>query len=101
MTRGYVAFPKSRQFVIKTSGNTDWVSVQLVFVAIYMKIHNNPWSRTKKQLEKIAKIISLDPLLLARLSEPDRIVEVSLPLQKDNGEVASITGYRVQHNNLL
>src|SRR5258708_15342382 len=63
--------------------------------------NNNPWLRAKKQLEKVAKTITLNPLLFARLSEPDRVIEVSLPLQRDNGEIATFIGYRVQHNNIL
>src|SRR5258708_7500433 len=63
-------------------------------------ITDNPWERAKKQLQKVANLLSLDALLLAELSEPHRIVEVSLPLRKENGEVIVLTGYRVQHNNL-
>lgn len=62
---------------------------------------NNPWQRAQRQLEKISKLLNLPPLLYARLSEPDRIVSVSLPLQMDNGKVQIFQGYRVQHNNVL
>lgn len=34
------------------------------------------------------------------LSNPDRVIEVALPLQMDRGNVAVFTGYRVQHNNI-
>lgn len=59
----------------------------------------NPWERAKNQLKKISKIISLDPLLTASLLEPDRIVEVSIPMVMDNGSIKTFTGFRVQHNN--
>lgn len=58
----------------------------------------NPWNQAKKQLEKTAKQINLDPLTYAHLSEPEKIIEVNLPLRKDNGKVTTIKGYRVQHN---
>lgn len=58
------------------------------------------WERAIKQLNQAAKLVSLDPLTLARLSEPDRIIEVSLPLKKDDGKVEIFKGYRVQHNNI-
>lgn len=61
----------------------------------------NPWHRAQKHLQKAGKRLSLDPLLLAQLSEPERIIEVSLPLAKDNNQVELITGYRVQHSNIL
>ncbi len=62
---------------------------------------NNPWERAKKQLEKIAAIITLDPFIIKALAEPHRIIEVSLPLILDNGTIQRYTGYRVQHDNTL
>ena len=56
---------------------------------------SNVWKRTQEQLKKIAQKINLNPDLLTRLLEPDRIVEVNLPFKN-----ANIKGYRVQHNNI-
>lgn len=63
-------------------------------------MQNNPWERAQKQLEKAASHLSLPPLLLAKLQHPDRVVEVSVPLALDNGDVRVYQGFRVQHNNL-
>ncbi|MEK7093279.1 MAG: Glu/Leu/Phe/Val dehydrogenase [Patescibacteria group bacterium] len=60
----------------------------------------NPWETAQAQLQKAAQSLSLDPLLLARLSQPDRVVEVSLPLRMDDGSVRVFSGFRVQHNNI-
>lgn len=59
---------------------------------------DNPWERAKKQLAKTASLLKTDKLFTTSLSQPDRIVEVSLPMVMDNGSVATFTGYRVQHN---
>ncbi len=67
-------------------------------------MHNdkeNPWKRAQQKLRHIAKLIQLDPLLLADLEEPERIITVSLPIKRDDGTVTTFTGYRVQHNNVL
>jgi glutamate dehydrogenase len=61
---------------------------------------NNPWTRAKLQLKDAAKRLELDPLLLARLENPDRTVEVSLPMKLDDGSVKVYKGFRVQHNNI-
>src|ERR1700735_4997371 len=61
-------------------------------------IKNNPWHQAKEQLAKSAKHIGLDPLIHANLTEPERIIQVHLPLRKDNGEVITLKGYRVQHS---
>lgn len=58
----------------------------------------NPWTQAQQQLEKTGRQLSLDPLLIASLAEPEKIIEVSLPLRKDNGDVMTFIGYRVQHN---
>lgn len=63
-------------------------------------MNNNPWERSVKQLHKAGKLLKLDPLLLARLSEPERIIEVSLPFAKNGDKTEIIKGYRVQHNNI-
>lgn len=60
---------------------------------------HNPWQQAQEQLAKSAKHIDLDPLTQEHLSEPERIIEVNLPIRKDNGDVTTIKGYRVQHNN--
>lgn len=59
---------------------------------------NNPWHQAKEQLAKTATYIDMDPLIHAYLTEPERIIQVHLPLRKDNGEVVTFKGYRVQHN---
>ncbi len=66
-----------------------------------MATDNNPWKRSQEKLRTIAQKINLDPLLLAELEEPDRIVTTSLPIQLDNGAVETFTAYRIQHNNVL
>ena len=58
------------------------------------------WKKVQKLLNETAKKLDYDPLLLSILSEPDRIVEVSLPLKTDSGEIKIFKGFRVQHNNI-
>lgn len=58
------------------------------------------WKKVQKLLSETARKLDYDPLLLSMLSEPDRIVEVSLPLKTDAGEIKIFKGFRVQHNNI-
>lgn len=51
------------------------------------------------QLQNALSHLKLDALLAARLGVPDRIVEVSIPVKMDSGEVKIFDGFRVQHNN--
>lgn len=53
------------------------------------------------QLEKAAKIIELPVGFIERLKNPDRTIQLSFPLKRENGKVEIIKGYRVQYNNFL
>ncbi len=62
--------------------------------------NENPWIRAKQQLTQASKKLGFDKLLFSMLSEHDRIIEVSMPIQMENGKVEVFRGYRVQHNNI-
>lgn len=54
-----------------------------------------------ERLNLAAKVIDLDEDLLNIFSNPQRIIEVNLPLKKDSGKLQMVKGYRVQYNNFL
>lgn len=62
---------------------------------------NNPYRNAVAQLEKVAKIIKLEDAYLKRLSVPDRVVEVNIPVWLENKGFKLFKGYRSQHNNTL
>ncbi len=51
-----------------------------------------------QQLESAAKILNLDPHILAQLKVPKRILSVSIPVKLDNGTTKVFQGFRVQYN---
>jgi glutamate dehydrogenase (NAD(P)+) len=53
----------------------------------------------RKQLEKAMEVMNLEPYLREILIKPMRVIEVSIPVKMDNGEVKVFTGWRCQHNN--
>src|SRR3990167_1604454 len=58
----------------------------------------NPFTAALAQIEKAARILKLDPGLLEQLKQPKRLMEFSIPVNLDNGQVRVFTGYRVQFN---
>lgn len=54
-----------------------------------------------KQLEETAKLLNLDKNILEILKEPKRILEVSIPVKMDSGEIKVFKGFRVQYNDAL
>ncbi|MFB6181975.1 MAG: Glu/Leu/Phe/Val dehydrogenase [Candidatus Magasanikbacteria bacterium] len=53
------------------------------------------------QLDKAAEIIGLEKGVKKILSYPDRVLEVFVPIKKDDGKVEIFKGYRSQYNNAL
>lgn len=58
------------------------------------------FENTLKQIQKAAKLMKLDSNVETVLSNPDRILEVSVPVKMDNGAIRIFRGFRVQHNNV-
>jgi glutamate dehydrogenase (NAD(P)+) len=56
------------------------------------------WADMLGYLDDAAVLIDLDPDVLARLRVPRRILEVAVPIQRDDGRVEVFTGWRVHHN---
>ena len=50
------------------------------------------------QFDMAAEYLKLDPGLRQILRTPKRVLEVSIPVKMDNGQIKVFTGYRVQHN---
>ena len=54
----------------------------------------------RHQLEHAAAELDLDANVVERLKYPARVQRVSLPLERDDGSVEMITGYRAQHDSV-
>jgi glutamate dehydrogenase/leucine dehydrogenase len=61
---------------------------------------SNPWERAKNQLDEASKYTKVDQKKLARLMNPDRYIEVTMPVTMDDGTINIYNGFRVQHNNI-
>ncbi len=58
----------------------------------------NVWQMTQERLDKTMDMLGLKPGIQKYLREPKRIIEVTIRVQMDNGEIDVFKGYRVQHN---
>ncbi len=61
----------------------------------------NPFENAMTQLDKAAKITNLDPHIHSALKEPKRVIDVTIPVQMDNGETKEFHGFRSQFNDAL
>ena len=58
----------------------------------------NPFEVALTQLEEASKILNLEKGMFEILSNPKRILTVSIPTRMDDGSIKVFTGYRSQHN---
>ncbi|KKR81363.1 MAG: Glutamate dehydrogenase [Candidatus Daviesbacteria bacterium GW2011_GWA1_41_61] len=59
----------------------------------------NPFEGALAQLIKASEFVDIEDWVVDILSQPERTIQVSFPLKKDNGEIKMVNGYRVQYNN--
>ena len=60
---------------------------------------NTAFEHALVQLGAAAQLAKLEPAVLAQLEQPNRILQVSIPVHRDSGQMEVFTGYRVQYNN--
>jgi len=58
----------------------------------------DPFEMAVKQLERAARYMEISEEAFEFLKRPMRILEVSIPVEMDDGSVKVFTGFRVQHN---
>lgn len=59
----------------------------------------NPLEEAKKQVIESAKLAGISQEMLDYFLEPNKVVEVKLPIKLDSGKIKIFKGYRVQHDN--
>ena len=59
---------------------------------------DNPFEAMMSRFDFAAEQLNLDPGLYRILRHPDKQIIVSIPIQRDDGEVEVFTGYRVLYN---
>jgi glutamate dehydrogenase (NAD(P)+) len=59
---------------------------------------SSSWEAILARLDDAAALIGVDPAIHRMLRSPERILEVSVPVRMDNGEVEVFIGWRVHHD---
>ena len=63
-----------------------------------MILPTNPLDVVKNQLDISGKLADIPTSIIEQLKNPRMVVEVSVPIRMDNGNIVIFNGYRVQHN---
>ncbi len=59
---------------------------------------DDPFGAMMARFDHAAELLDLDPGIYQVLREPEKQIIVSVPIQRDNGQIEVFTGYRVLHN---
>lgn len=66
-----------------------------------LKENLNPFENAKKMLKEACDKLGCEPAVYEILSEPARVIEVSIPVKMDDGSIKVFKGYRSQHNDAV
>jgi len=61
----------------------------------------NPLEAAQKQVKAACDALGLDPAVYEILSEPQRMIEISIPVKMDDGTTKVFKGYRAVHNDAI
>lgn len=61
----------------------------------------NPLESAQKQVKAACDALGLDPAVYEILKEPQRMIEISIPVKMDDGTTKVFKGYRAVHNDAI
>ncbi|MDR7869563.1 MAG: Glu/Leu/Phe/Val dehydrogenase [Tissierellaceae bacterium] len=61
----------------------------------------NPLESAQKQIKTACDKLQLDPSVYEILKEPQRVIEISIPVKMDDGTVKTFKGYRSLHSDAI
>ena len=61
----------------------------------------NPLVSAQANLKKSCDALGADPAVFELLKEPQRIIEISIPVKMDDGSIKTFKGYRAAHNDAV
>ena len=61
----------------------------------------NPLESAQKQIKMACDSLGLDKAVYELLKEPQRVIELSIPVKMDDGTVKVFKGYRSVHNDAI
>ncbi|MDE0801853.1 MAG: Glu/Leu/Phe/Val dehydrogenase [Acidimicrobiales bacterium] len=57
-----------------------------------------PWDAVLDRIDDAVKVADIDPSIHAMVRRCERVMEVSVPVRRDDGSVEVFTGWRIHHN---
>lgn len=61
----------------------------------------NPLIAAQKQIKEACELLGTDPAVFEILKNPERVIEINIPVKMDDGSVKSFTAFRSLHSSAL
>ena len=61
----------------------------------------NPFESAQNQIKSACDALGLEPAVYELLKEPQRVIEISIPVKMDDGSIKVFKGYRSLHNDAV
>jgi glutamate dehydrogenase len=61
----------------------------------------NPFESAQSQIKSACDALGLEPAVYELLKEPQRVIEISIPVKMDDGSIKVFKGYRSMHNDAV
>ncbi|WFA08722.1 Glu/Leu/Phe/Val dehydrogenase [Tissierella sp. Yu-01] len=61
----------------------------------------NPLENAQLQIKSACEVLGLEPAVYELLKEPQRVIEISIPVKMDDGSIKVFKGYRSLHNDAV
>ena len=66
-----------------------------------VKENLSPLENSQRQVKAACDALGLDPAVYEILKEPQRVIEVNIPIRMDDGTMKSFKGFRAMHNDAV
>src|SRR5688572_14179163 len=63
------------------------------------EVRMSSYEAARQYFEDAAEVMGISPNMRTLLCTPQREVKVQVPMEMDNGQIATYIGYRMQHDN--
>lgn len=61
----------------------------------------NPFESAQSQIKHACEVLGLEPAVYELLKEPERVIEISIPVKMDNGTTRVFKGWRSLHSTAI
>ena len=95
----YLHLSQHLLYLLNKLSNLLTILIKHIRYYLTMSTAPSPYQTFTNTLREVGTNMNAHPDIIELLSKPQRIIQIQLPVLRDNGSTTIYHGYRVQHNN--